>query len=64
MQRHRGVFVIGAGAPSGTTVSTEARALSKNDVIRGLECRARKSGLVQQASASKLEWRGPVLPQM
>lgn len=56
-------FITGARAPSGTAVSTGARALSKDHIVQGLECRAKEFGLVQQASASKIERRGPVLPQ-
>ena len=40
---------VGARAPSGMMVSTEAGALSKDHIVQSLECQGKESGLVQQA---------------
>ena len=38
-----------AGTPRGAIVSAEARALSQDHILQGLEGRAKEFGLVQQA---------------
>lgn len=49
---------VGARAPSGTTVSTEARALSKDHITQGLECRAKEFDLAIRTKLLKLSGGG------
>lgn len=41
------VLFVGASIPGGTTVSSEARALSKDCIMQGLECRAKEFDFAQ-----------------